>query len=366
MAPGYLLDLMDFLNADTLLIGVQIMLLGIVGVVGVIYMHLFFKKQQFIYTASIQNNLEAFISRIILEESTDDLEMPHKFQRILKNKKARQFAIEELISCKKNFSGSVAENIVGLYKQLGLDKDSFKKLRNTRKWHIKARGIQELYLMDQKEALNTIYKNTNSSSEFVRMEAQTGVIHLTGFEGLRFLDMITYPLTEWQQLKLLEQLRQAKKPEILAEKIPDWLQSKNTTVVIFSLKLADEYQQFSVYGDVIHCLTHASEAVRSQAIKTVVRLADEMTPVILAGYYAKEGFKNKVVILEALRTIATEQQLPFLVRQLESPDNMIKLKAAIALAACSEGGIDLIRQKATTEPEPYQRIYLHVKNVTIK
>ncbi len=369
MSELWLLDhtvshsLLEFLSPDNLMIGVKVMGGGIIIIVTSIYIHLFRKKQLFIYTSSIRSNLEVWISNIILEESAADIELPKKFYRILKKKAARQFAIDELINCKKNFSGTVADTIVQLYNQLDLKKDSVKKLTAKRKWHIKARGIQELYLMDQKDVLKTIYKNTNNQNEFIRMEAQTGVIHLTGFAGLRFLDVISYPLTEWQQIKLLEQLRLTAKKEDLSESIGGWLLSKNDSVVVFALKLADEYQQFALRNNIINCLVHSNEQVRTQAVKALVRLADESTPAILLGYFRKEVYINRVMMLDALAVLATEKQSGFLVSLLDDPNNIIKLKAAIVLANCCSDGFAILEKRALAEPEPYERILRHVKTV---
>jgi len=354
---------LEFMSPDNLMTGVKIMAAGIIIIVATIYIHLFNKKRIFFYTTSIRHNLEVWISNIILEESEADIQLPAKFYRILKNKTARQLAIDELINCKKNFSGTVGETIVQLYNQLDLKKDSLKKLNTKRKWHVKARGIQELYLMDQKDVLKTIYKNTNNNNEFVRMEAQTGVIHMTGFAGLRFLDIISYPLTEWQQIKLLEQLRLTSKKENLSESIAGWLLSKNDTVVVFALKLADEYQQFALRDNAIACLVHPNKGVRTQAVKTLVRLADQSTPSVLAGYFRKEDFFNRSIMLDALAVLATEAQSDFLVSLLDDPNNIIKLKAAIVLAACSTNGIDILEKKAIAEPELFERILRHVKKV---
>jgi len=354
---------LEFMSPDNLMIGVKIMVVGIIVVVAAIYIHLFNKKRLFFYTISIRNNLEVWISNIILEESETAIELPKKFYRILKNKAARQLVIEELISCKKNFSGSVAETIVQLYNKLDLKKDSLKKLNNNRKWHVKARGIQELYLMDQMDVLKTIFKNTNNKNEFVRMEAQTGMIHMTGFAGLRFLDVISYPLTEWQQIKLLEQLRLTPKKQDISENIADWLLSKNITVVVFALKLADEYQQFALRDNVINCLVHPYEQIRTQAVKTLVRLADQSTPTILLGYFRKEGFVNRAMMLDALAVLATERQTDFLLTLLDDPNHIIKLKASIVLVVCSTSGMDILEKRAIEEPEPFERILRHVKTV---
>ena len=351
-----------YMSTDFLLLVVQVMVIAIALVVSAIYISLFYKKRKYFYTRRIQKYLEPLISEILMEESGKLPGIERRIFRILNNSVAGQYAIDELVRCKKNFSGSVSASIVALYIQLGLKKLSQQKLAN-KKWHIKARGIQELYMMDQKDVLKTIYYNTNSRNEFVRMEAQTGVINLTGFAGLRFLDVISYPLTEWQQLKLLEQLKLYPEREGLSENIPKWLRSKNETVVIFALKLADEYQQFGVRDYVVGCLEHTNHSVRRQAIKTLLRLEDEETPAILLAYFNSEPFINQAFILDALRTLATGRETDFLIGLLDHPNDTIKLKAAVILAECFDEGLGILEKRGMEQPEPHQRIYSHVKTV---
>lgn len=351
------------MSPENLLIGVQIMAVGITLAVILIYAQLLAKKRMHFYTQRIQNNIEVWISHIILEESVEGIDIPKKFYRLLEDPKARQIAIDELTNCKKNFSGIVAENIVALYNKLGLRDDSLSKIKNTRKWEVQARGIQELYLMDQKNLLTKIYRETNSKNEFVRSEAQIAIIYMTGFNGLRFLDVISYPLTLWQQIKLLEQLRLFGKKEDLSDRIPNWLESKNETVVIFALRLAAEYQQFAVIDAIRGCLVHPSSAVRTRAIKTLIVLADEKTAFTLTGYFAKENFENQVHILDSLLSFATDEQHAFLEKLLDAPDNIIKLKAAMVLANNCTDGLSTIEKRALVEPEPFERILRHVKSV---
>ena len=350
-----------YLSTESLIIGIEILVSGIAILVSIIYIYLSFKKSTYFFISRVSNNLEVWLSSIIMEESVENIVMPKRFYQMIKNSKARQYIIDELIGCKKSFSGAVAENIVILYNHLGLKNDSIKKMKSGKKWHIKAKGIQELYMMDQRDVLTTIYKNTNSNNEFVRMEAQTGIIHLTGFPGLRFLDVISYPLTEWQQLKLLEQLKLSPLAEDLSIKIPHWLLSKNDTVVVFTLKLADEYQQFAVRDKVIACLVHQTATIRSQALKTLIRIADEKTPSILLGYISKEPFANQAYILDALQYLASDKEKDFLLKRLDHPNDLIKLKAAIVLAKCCTDGMEILIAKATAIPEPYHRILLHVQ-----
>lgn len=365
----YLLDnaitraISKYLSPRYLLIATEVMVVAIALVVLAIYLYLFFKKRTYFYTRRIRKHLEPLISHIIMEESMETMVIPAKFYKIINNPVARQFAIDELIKCKKNFSGEVAQNVVTLYLKLGLKKFSLKKIASKKKWHVKARGIQELYQMDQRDVLKTIYHNTNSRNRYVRMEAQTGVIHLTGFPGLRFLDVASYPITEWQQLKLLEQLRLYPDKEDFSKKLPNWLKSKNDTVVVFALKLADDYQQYAVHKEVVACLLHPSVSVRSQAIKTIVRLENEETPAILVDHFDKATLNNQFFILDSLRNLATAKEAPFFVKLLDHENDTIKLKAALVMANCCDTGLEILEQKGIEQPELYYRIYRHVKTV---
>ncbi|NCI47187.1 HEAT repeat domain-containing protein [Sediminibacterium soli] len=350
------------MTPENLLKGTTVLLFFLAAIIVAIYIVLWRKKRQHFYSLAINQDIENWITHILMEEDDADIPVSQNLYRSLRNPRARQYLINELVKCKRNFSGSAGNTIMGLYERFDLKKDSVKKIRSG-KWFIKARGIQELFMMNQADLLTTIYKNTNNRNEFVRMEAQTGVIYMTGFAGLRFLDVIAYPLTEWQQIRLLEQLRLTQKKEDITANIPGWLQSKNDTVVIFVLKLVTEYQYFQMRDAAVHCLTHANEKVRTQAVKAVILLADEQTPMILLGYFRKEGPANRALILDALATMAGDEQKDLLVELLNDPDNIIKLKAANVLAKCCTDGTAIVAERARQEPEPFERILMHIKSL---
>ena len=350
-----------YLNPYYLINGAKLLSVCIILVVSVIYLYLFYKKRKFFYTNQLRKHIETLISGIVMDEDADVV-VPQKIKGILNRPVARQFAIDELILCKKNFSGKVAEKITSLYIQLGFREYSLQKLADKTTWHLKARGIQELYLMDQADQFETFFHYTNSKNEFVRMEAQIGVIHLTGFQGLRFLDTASYPITEWQQLKLLEQLRLSPKKEGFSELIPQWLASANQTVVIFALKLADEYQQFDCKNVVVACLNHQNESVRTQAITTLFRLADQNTAGELLHHFYKETPANQALILDILIALATENEATQIIRLLDHSNDTIKLKASIIITKILEKGIKVIEDKAIETPEPFRRILQQIKS----
>ena len=58
-----------------------------------------------------------------------------------------------------------------------------------------------------------------------------------------------------------------------------------------------------------------------------------------------------------------DDQKDFMIRLLDAPDNIIKVKAATVLVNNCTNGIQIIEQKAAIEPEPFERILRHVKSV---
>jgi hypothetical protein len=349
-----------YVKPDGLMIGVKVLAVCILIIVSVIYIYLWIKKKYYLSLKTLSLNLEAWLSEIVMEDVADVSLIPGKIRWALKSKYARQFIIDELVRFKKSISGEASARISLLYEQLQLKNDSIHKLKSAR-WHIRAKGIQELYIMKADDALSLIFPLTNSHNDYVRMEAQTGVVYLTGFDGLRFLDNLTLPLTEWQQIKLLEQLRQAKNKSGLAANISRWLQSDNDTVVVFALKLAGEYQVFEVIQQIKTLLDNAPEKVRREAIIVLIKFAEDDLLPFLLEILSRESIRNQLLILDALAESVNESEEGKLIGLLDHPDNLIKLHAAMSLVKCSDNGIRLIKDKALMQPEPFSRIFSHIQ-----
>jgi len=344
ITPGLLTDVILFFSAIT------------ATLVIFTYSYLGAKKRSFFYKDRIKKNLELWISNVILDESEHGITIPDKFRKLFKNPAARQYAIENLIINKKAFSGSVADNIRFLYEEVGFKEDSLRKL-NSKLWFMQAKGIQELALMDQNDQLIKVYRLTNSKNDFVRNEAQSAIIHWSGFNGLRFLDVATYTISEWQQVQLLVQLRNFAQQDM--PKMAKWLTSTNDSVVLFALKLCEVYQQFHVKQNVAACLQHSNEAIRKQTVRTLCRIGDSNSADWIVAAYPAEPYMNQLNILNNIQKIATEQQVPFLQQELDNENDFLKLAAARALG--SMGYIHLLEEKATASPELYQPIYQHIQ-----
>lgn len=318
---------------------------------------LYRRKRSYFIKRKVEKRFETLISNALLEEETA-AEIPAGITRHLRSKIKRAYAIQLLVNARRSMRGIAGENIVSLYLQLGFKHDSISKFKS-RRWHLKAEGIHELYMMNQQDMLVHIYRHTNNANEYVRTEAQTAVVYFSGFDGLRFLDLVSTPISDWQQVKLLEQLKQLTPKELTG--LSKWLRSENESVVLFALRLAEVYQQFQVHEAVVHALSHQSEKVRIQAVKTLVHIADETTAAALTRQYYKERFTNKLNILNNISAVASDEDLDFLAAELENSNHFLKVAAANVIAACCSNGIQLLKDKASLAPQLYADIYQHVK-----
>lgn len=300
-------------------------------IVILIYIQLYRKRRQFNVVSRIEQKITMWISETITAD-TDDFVPTPELSAYLRTEKNREFLIDNLIKVRKNLTGAAATKIVALYVELGLKKDSMKRF-NSVIWHHKAKGIYELYMMDQEQELPDIYTFTNSSNEYVRMEAQVAIVGFWGFEGLTFLNTLSYPLHEWQQIKLLEQLSTLDVATM--EQLPQWLRSGNEYVVHFALKLAEIYQQMDVHDIVKDCLDSGNEQLRHQAIKTLGKIANETTAAILVQHYSGESSLNKKEILKQLSITGEEEHIPFLESLFTDHDDLIRLEALSAIARIS-------------------------------
>ena len=242
-------------------------------------------------------------------EEVAPIPVPPKIQQLLKKQAFRNFFCSQLMLSAKSISGISNINLRKLYEQLSLTADSQKKLKSF-SWHIKAKGIQELAMMNQKPEAKELSKLTNHKNAYIRMEAQTATVKFDGFEGLRFLDNAAYPISEWQQINLLHELSQT--PAENFQGIDKWLASPNDSVVLFTLKLISTYHLFEFHPEALKCLYHPNNAIAIEAIKCLQEIYTDTTSAELIEFYKQSQFKaQKLAVLKALKVIEDEEYIPF-------------------------------------------------------
>jgi hypothetical protein len=252
-----------------------------------------------------------------------------QLEKLLLKKYYRLLALDELLICKKYLKGSAMNMVVQLYEQLQLRKETDKKLKSPI-WSRVVKGIQEIYIFDQYDAMDQLFAFADNENPFIRSEAQFGLVNLQGFEALKFLKRIHNSLSSWDQINLLHQLNLFE-PKPLVE-MPEWLVLENESVVLFALKLLEAYPDEQYYPNMITCLHHGNEAIRKQVIRCCSNIAQSDTCSLLEAQFLKETINNQLGVLETLKKIHAIPRKDFLLQNLNHPDDRVKQLAAELIA----------------------------------
>lgn len=287
------------------------------------------------------------------------VEISPKVKKLLPNIHFRAILTNQLLSAKENMIGSSGDNLNHLYTQLSLETFALKKIKS-KSWYKIANGIKELGLMDLKKYRLDIEPFLKYRRTLIRIEAQNTMLKFNGFQGLRFLDTATYSISEWHQLKLLEELAQLPPDDFTG--IDNWLNSNNDSVVLFALKLVRNYHLFQFHEQLTQLYSHQNEDIRLHAIIAIKGIPDETTANSLIEIYPKETIKIKLEILNALKEIAVEDEIPFIVSCLDDHLTDIKFAAATTLHHIKPNGFKYVLAHADAENEPLVRIIKHFQS----
>lgn len=171
---------------------------------------------------------DVLFSKVIVDEN---------FRRLFKNVFFREVMTGGVMNLHKNYEGIYAQKLEQFYKDSGLIKDSFKKLKS-RKWEVKCKGITELAEMNCSEAFDKIIKASKGRNKVLKITAINASIKLVGTKSLTYLTSHPYPIDEWTQINIIDAF---KKHDIGDNKgVELLLESQNTTVISLGLKLIKE------------------------------------------------------------------------------------------------------------------------------
>ncbi|AYD48854.1 HEAT repeat domain-containing protein [Arachidicoccus soli] len=316
----------------------------------------------------LQNDIREFfiplIGIVIYFEGGDQNELyeipvDEIYLNALQNDQYKDWFLQELVEAEASLKGESAQNIRLLYEQLELHKISFSKLKS-RKWYTKAKGIQELYLMRNKMYLSQILELTYHPNEYVRSEAQIGMVSLEGFKGLIFLDELVLPISTWNQIRLLNHLSDIPYQDFL--NIEHWLGSSNESVIIFALRLIEAYHLFNYLEEVTSILSHRSIEVKLAALQSLQQVYDERTELKIVDYYIHfSQLSLKLKALETLGVIGADKSLNLLREEVKSNDADIQLAAARAIAVSSENGLQVLKSIFEVDESLNFEIIEHLK-----
>lgn len=243
------------------------------------------------------------------EEKTNYVNLKIEIRELLNDDFNRKVLIDILMDLRKDLSGATLHKLFDLYQSLGLHNDSYKKLENWR-WPSVSKGIIELTKMNVTESYGFVTKFINSKRATIRKQAEIAIVTLK-HEGINyFLDTTTHRISEWQQLKILEVLKN--KMDFQPPSFKHWLISKNKDVVLFSLRLMKHYSQSDGNQALIELLRHKNNEIIVAAVNCtkefhVVEALETLKLVFWNG-----TVDIKINILHAIASLGSENDIEFL------------------------------------------------------
>ncbi|WP_394748778.1 HEAT repeat domain-containing protein [Spongiimicrobium salis] len=291
-------------------------------------------------TATRKTELAPIVSEFLFyeedaskEEKSNYVQLKIQIRESLKDNFNREVLSEVLLDLQKDVSGDTRKRLYKLYKDLGLHLDAFQKLKSWR-WEVVSSGILELTQMKVEESYTFITKFVNDKRSVIRKQAEIATVTLK-HEGINyFLDTTKYTISEWQQLKLLDVLRNQE--DFQAPKFKVWLTSKNKDVVLFALRLIKYYNQSDANASIIHLVRHKNNEIKAEAIHCIKEFCVFEALDTLKQVFKKCNADIKLLILDAIAELGDHDQIPFLkaVEQKES-NFLVKSKALNAINTIS-------------------------------
>ena len=271
------------------------------------------------------------------EDKSNYVTLKIEIRELLKNDFNRKVLTEILLDLQKDVSGDTQKRVFSLYQDLGLDKDAFEKLKSS-KWQVISKGILELTNMQVVDSYMFIIKFINDRRSTLRQQAEIATVTLRP-EGIAFfLDTTKYRISEWQQLKLLDAMRNLE--GFSPPRFKLWLTSRNKHVVLFALKLVKYFNQNDCNASLIELLKHKNNQIREEAIKCIKEFNVVAARDILKLIFWKSNTVVKIAVLDAIAYLGNESDIEFLKKVENKEFNFsVKSKALSAINAISPESI---------------------------
>jgi HEAT repeats/SPOR domain len=282
---------------------------------------------------------------------------PDDFKPIASDTYRRQVLIDQMIDVSVNLKGEESKKLIGLYKHLGLDRDSISRA-NDRRWHKKIKGFRELAFMNIKDANGEMYKALNSSNEILRMEAQIALVRLGDENAFEFLSHLTRPFSLWEQISLHELMIQH---NIHLPSFKKWLTSSNPTVVMFALRMIREFKQNDADEDIQATLIHKNPEVRQLAVQVAGDLNIRSALEVMKHMYKNQDYNICLEIVRSMGKMPDLSMLGFLTLVLDKEDDVqLQIEAVKAIENNGEEGVKALVKIMKSEYKNYNIIVRHV------
>ena len=277
------------------------------------------------------------------ENESDLLWMKMEIRNFLNKPLDRKVITEIMLEVQRDGLPETRNQISALYQYFGLHHRALRQLES-RKWDVVSRAISELTEMQVRQAYDAIKEHVNSKNSVVRKQAQLATVQLKE-EGIQFfLDTVRYPISQWQQVKILEIL--TSKSNFTVPRFRDWLVSENQDVVLFALRLIRVFRQMDASQALLMFLNHKSERIQVAAVECIGDFKYDPARWSLRSRFERASTELKIHILDALQAIGNTEDISWLDQQAQEDSSfLVRSKARVVVntlqpeAGLSEIGI---------------------------
>lgn len=219
--------------------------------------------------------------------------------------------INQLMDLSKSLDGETKKTLTYVFLKCDLLQFSEKKLMKG-SWVERAMTIQILSQLQIEPAFDFIKQFTDyTKNDLIRQEAQIAAVRLGGGDCLDFVNELSTNLSEWQQLRILEELRRLDFPIVPNYKV--WLNSENTSVVAFGLKLIGYFGHFEALVHFKDVFKNPNKEVQKELLLSIKKLQIPFHNQDILGF-----LKSKELIIPSIETLTVtcdeeqDELLPFL------------------------------------------------------
>lgn len=278
-----------------------------------------------------------------LDFSKRQLKIIKRFKRDILNKRKRNIITAIFINLIQEVSGELIVSMHELYEEIGLLNYSEEKLKS-KKWNVIALGIRDLRQFKVKKVEKNIDKFINHPKKEVRREALLYFIQVFEFKGLENLKALKLPLSEWDQIQLLNELK-----SFDSLKVPDitsWLRLENDYVVIFILNVIKIFNRIDTKNELLNLLNHPNANVRIKSIELLGRFEVIEAKIILKEKFKLLSNKEKIAFLDLIQKTATKEDASFLISFVNHEIFEIKFRALKILKSLDHNLYNLLSNQS--------------------
>lgn len=270
----------------------------------------------------------------------------------------RRYFLGLLMESERKFAGTAVRSLFGIFQLYDLEREAYRLLRSN-KPHLEARAIQALTVMEVREAMPEIKSKLTDKHPLVFQEAEYAMVRLEGFTGLStFLDGLEHPISEWQQLRMLNSL--TKIPTDGLSLLENWLHSSNKYVISFCLKIIRKFQLIQFHDQVQALLCHQDPKIQVEVVKTLLSIESDQTMTSLIQQFPALPQEVQYEILKGIGYAREMAYADFLKVQLqEYPQDQGRVFAAESLMAIGEQNYLETASQQAQQDEAYLLIINH-------